>query len=111
MYLSEIPFLVSPIEGETLFINLAVTEAVVSSVICSLRNDKMMHVQYVSHVLAGAETQYNPLEKHIFNLVVSSRKLKSYFLAHSIIVLTNEPLKKSCINSISQGEWLNRSWS
>lgn len=57
---------------------LAVTEVVVSAVIFSLRHNKMLPVYYVSHVLVGDETLYSPLEKHIFNLFISARKLKSY---------------------------------
>lgn len=72
---------------------LVVTEAVVSSVICSLRNDKMMPVYYVSHVLVEAETRYNPLEKHIFNLVMSAYKLKPYFRG-PIVILASVPLQQ-----------------
>lgn len=43
-YLSQAPLLVSLIEGETLFIYLVMTEVVVSSLIYSLCNDKMLHV-------------------------------------------------------------------
>lgn len=44
---------------------LAVKEAIVSSILCSLRNEKMMHVYYVSYVLARAEARYSPLEKYL----------------------------------------------
>lgn len=71
---------------------LAVTEAVVSFVLCSFRNEKMMYVYYVSHVLAGAEMQYSPLDKNIFTLTVRARKLKSYFQAHLITMFTTVPL-------------------
>lgn len=70
--------------------SLDVTEAIVNTVIFSLHDDKMLHVYYVSHVLAGAETQYSPLEKHIFNLVILVCKLKPYFQEHPAIVLTNK---------------------
>lgn len=43
---------------------LAVTEVVVSSVLCSLRNKRMMPIYYVSHVLAGAEGSYILNESH-----------------------------------------------
>lgn len=76
VYLSQTPLLVSLIEGETLFMYLVVTKAFVSFVICSLKNDKMMPVYYVSHVLTGAETHYNLLEKHIFNLASSNHIFK-----------------------------------
>lgn len=87
-YLSSVPLLFSPIEGETLFMYLAVTEAVVSSVLCSLWNEKMMPFYYVSHVPAGAEAWNSPLEKNIFTLVISARKLKPYIQAYPITALT-----------------------
>lgn len=61
MALSQALLLVTPTEGETLFIYLAITESVVSVVICSLRNEKIPLVYCVSHVLASAETWYTPL--------------------------------------------------
>lgn len=84
--------MVSLVEGEILFIYLVVTKAIVSSILCSFRNLKMMYVYYVSHVLAGAEAQYSLLEKNIFTHVVMAQKLKSYFQAHP--VLTMVPLWK-----------------
>lgn len=45
-YLSQAPLLVSSIKGETLFMYLVVTEAVVHAVICFLRNDKILPVYY-----------------------------------------------------------------
>ena len=32
------------------------------------------------------------MEKHAFALVTAARKLKPYFQAHTVIVLTNKPL-------------------
>ena len=40
-----------------------------------------------------AEQRYLPLEKLAFALVIASRKLKHYFEAHTIIILTSHPLK------------------
>lgn len=73
------PLLISRLEGETLFMYLFVTKNVVSSILYSLRNDKMMHVYYVINVLVGVETQYILLEKHIYNTFVQARKLKPTF--------------------------------
>lgn len=39
----------------------------------------MMPIYYVSHKLARVEIRYNPLEKHIFTLVILARKLKAVF--------------------------------
>ena len=40
----------------------------------------------------GCRTRYQELEKLVLALVIASRKLRSYFHAHSIEVLTNYPL-------------------
>ena len=44
--------------------------------------------------LLDAETRYPELEKLALALVVMSRKVRSYFYAHSIKVLTNYPLRQ-----------------
>ena len=48
---------------------------------------------YVSHALAGAETNYPFIEKSAYALVMVSRKLQPYFEAHKVIVLNDQPLK------------------
>ena len=50
-------------------------------------------VYYVSHALAGVETNYPPIEKFAYMLVMASRKLQPYFEAHKVTVLTDPPLK------------------
>uniref|UniRef100_A0A2N9GI29 Uncharacterized protein n=1 Tax=Fagus sylvatica TaxID=28930 RepID=A0A2N9GI29_FAGSY len=50
-------------------------------------------VYYTSKTLDGAESRYLPLEKLAFALVCSSKKLPHYFQAHTMIVLTEQPLK------------------
>ena len=50
---------------------------------------------YTSRALKGAEERYSNMEKLAFALLIASRKLRSYFQAHSIIVLIDYPLKKA----------------
>jgi len=50
-------------------------------------------VYYVSHALEGAEVNYPLIEKFAYALVKASRKLRPYFEAHKILVLTDQPLK------------------
>ena len=47
---------------------------------------------YTSRALLGAEERYPLMEKLAFALVMAARKLKPYFQAHMVIVLTNKPL-------------------
>ncbi|XP_034198943.1 uncharacterized protein LOC117614289 [Prunus dulcis] len=49
---------------------------------------------YVSKVLQSAELRYPQLEQLALALVVSARRLRSYFQAHGIKVLTNQPLRQ-----------------
>ena len=50
-------------------------------------------VYYVSKSLNEAEVRYLPLEKAILAVVHATRKLPHYFQAHSVVVLTQLPLK------------------
>ena len=52
-------------------------------------------VYYTSRALRGAEGRYLMMEKLAFALVTASRKLRYYFQAHVINVLTNHPFKKA----------------
>jgi hypothetical protein len=52
-------------------------------------------VYYTSQALRGAEERYPSMEKLAFALVTAARKLRSYFQAHTIVLLTNHPLWKA----------------
>ena len=47
----------------------------------------------MSKSLHEAEVRYSPLEKAILAVVHASRKLPHYFQAHTVVVLTQLPLK------------------
>ncbi|XP_034202559.1 uncharacterized protein LOC117617335 [Prunus dulcis] len=49
---------------------------------------------YVSKALQNAELRYAPLEQLALALVVSARRLRPYFQAHGIKVLTNQTLQQ-----------------
>jgi len=60
-----------------------------------VRDDKKIrHVYYSSHTLHDAETKYLKVEKVVFALISASRKLKSYFQAYQVIVLSYQPLRQ-----------------
>ena len=52
-------------------------------------------VYFVSRAFRGAEERYPRMEKLALALMTAARKLKPYFQAHVIIVLTDQPLKKA----------------
>ncbi|XP_048492941.1 uncharacterized protein LOC125493531 [Beta vulgaris subsp. vulgaris] len=94
LHLSTLPKLMSPLPGETLFIYLAVSEYALSAVLVAEREGAQHPVYFISHAFRGAEAKYSEVEKMVFALVMESRKLKPYFQAHQIKVLTGQPLRK-----------------
>ncbi|KAH9751207.1 Ribonuclease H [Citrus sinensis] len=93
-YLSNPP-LVKPSEGESLYMYLAVSNSATSSVLVRDDNGVQRPIYYTSRALADAETRYSNLDKLALALVVSARRLRPYFQAHEVIVLTNQPLKQT----------------
>ena len=92
-YLSAPPLL-SPLQpGEELFLYLAVSLAVVSAALIREEEKVQKPVYYASRALRGAEERYLPMEKLAFALVTVARKLKPYFQAYTVVVLTDRPLQ------------------
>ncbi|XP_010665592.2 uncharacterized protein LOC104882874 [Beta vulgaris subsp. vulgaris] len=92
--LSTLPKLMSPLPGETLFIYLAVSKYTLSAMLVAERERTQHPIYFISHAFRGAEAKYNEVEKMVFALVMASRKLKPYFQAHQIKVLTGQLLPK-----------------
>ena len=97
-YLSAPPLLSPSQLGEELFLYLAVSPAAVSATLIKEEERVQKLVYYASRALRGAEERYLPMEKLAFALVTVARKLKPYFQAHTIIVLTNKPLRRAMSN-------------
>ena len=74
---------------------LAVSPHVVSSTLIREEGKVQKPVYYTSRALREAEGRYPMMEKLAFALVTASRRLRHYFQAHFINVLTNHPLKKA----------------
>ena len=85
--------MLSPEADEVLFTYIVVAPHVVSLVLIQTDNSVQRPVYYVSKSLHEAETRYLPLEKAILAVVQATRKLPHYFQAHTIIVLTQLPLR------------------
>ncbi|KAM2795296.1 hypothetical protein COP1_006564 [Malus domestica] len=86
-------YLLSKLEvGDSLIIYLSVSASAVSSVL--IRNDGNVErpIYYASKALQDAEARYSNIEKLALALVMSARKLRLYFQAHSIIMFTNHHL-------------------
>jgi ribonuclease HI len=94
-YLMEPPLLSPYKQGEELYLYLAVSPTAVSSALVREEGRRQLPVYYTSRALRGAEERYPPMEKLAFALVTAARKLCPYFQAHTIVLLTNHPLRKA----------------
>ena len=56
---------------------------------------KQLPVYYVSQAFQRAEAKYPRIEKITFALIVALHKLRPYFQENPILVMTDQPIKKS----------------
>ncbi|XP_050248944.1 uncharacterized protein LOC126696213 [Quercus robur] len=94
-YLTMAPLLRPSVEGEELYLYLAVTSHAVSSALIREEDKVQRPVYYTSKALKGAEGRYPQMKKLAFALITASRKLRHYFQTHVINVMTDHPLKKA----------------
>ena len=78
---------------EVLFAYIAVASHAVSLVLVRVNSGVQRLVYYVSKSLHEAEVYYLPLRNAILVMVHAKRKLPHYFQAHTIVVLTQLPLR------------------
>ena len=84
----------SRLEGdEALFAYIAVASHAVSLVLIRVDSGVQRPVYYVSKSLHKADVRYLPLEKAILAMVHGTRKLPHYFQSHTVVVLTQLPLR------------------
>ncbi|GJU13969.1 reverse transcriptase domain-containing protein [Tanacetum coccineum] len=104
--IAELPMLTAPKEKEELIIYLAAAKEAISAVLMTEREGKQIPVYFVSRALRGPEINYNPMEKLVLALLSASRRLKRYFQAHTIVVITDQPIKQLLSNSEISGRML-----
>ncbi|GJZ28579.1 reverse transcriptase domain-containing protein [Tanacetum coccineum] len=101
----DLPSLTPPREKETLYAYLAVSAEAVSAVLLTDRKGRQCPVQYVSRTLNEAERNYALMEKLALSLIHMTRRLRRYFEAHLVKVITNQPIK-NILNNIETSEKL-----
>ena len=100
------PMLSKPADDETLFLYLAVSSHALSAALIR-EDDKVQYpVYYISKRFTGAEKNYPKIEKLAYCLLIASRKLRPYFQAYPIRVLTDQPLKQVLFRPETSGRLL-----
>ena len=84
----------SPEAGDTLYLYLAASDTAVNAALFKECGDaKLRPVFFVSKSLTDAETRYTHLERAALALRTAAQKLRPYFQAHPVVVLTDLPLR------------------
>ncbi|GJZ77571.1 reverse transcriptase domain-containing protein [Tanacetum coccineum] len=92
--IAELPTLTAPREHEELIIYLAVAKEAISAVLMTDREGRQIPVYFVSRTLRGPEINYTPMEKLVLALLSASKRLKRYFQTHTVVVITDQPIKQ-----------------
>ncbi|GKA42850.1 reverse transcriptase domain-containing protein [Tanacetum coccineum] len=92
-HVTKLPMLIAPEEQEELIVYLAASKEAVSAVLMTEREARQMPMYFVSRALRGPEVNYTAMEKLVLALVHASKRLRRYFQAHPIIVITDQPSK------------------
>jgi hypothetical protein len=90
--------LTPPQDGEPLYLYVASTTQVVSAVIVVDRTEEghtlpvQRPVYYISEVLSETKAPYPQIQKLLYAVVLARRKLRHYFEAHPVTVVSSFPL-------------------
>ncbi|GJX58600.1 reverse transcriptase domain-containing protein [Tanacetum coccineum] len=105
-HIAKLPMLTAPEEQEELIVYLAASKEAVSAVLRTEREARQMPIYFVSRALRGPEVNYSAMEKLVLALVHASKRLRRYFQAHPIIVITDQPIKNILSNPEVAGQVL-----
>jgi hypothetical protein len=80
-----------------LLLYVAATNTIVSIVITIKRPEATMEVKsqpvyFISDILKDAQIRYPQVQKLLYAILMMTRKLKYYFLAHTVWVISDRPL-------------------
>nr|GEZ32817.1 reverse transcriptase domain-containing protein [Tanacetum cinerariifolium] len=83
-----------PKPKEELIVYLSASHGAISAVPMTERDTVQTPVYFVSRALQVPELNYIPMEKLVLALVFISKRLRRYFQAHPIAVITDQPIKQ-----------------
>ena len=103
-HIANLPTLTAPRPKEELVMYLSAAREAISAVLLAERGTCQIPVYFISRALQSPEINYSPMEKLVLALVHASRRLRRYFQAHPIVVITNQPIKQVLAQTEKQEE-------
>jgi hypothetical protein len=108
MYLTSSPILTPPEKNEDMMLYISATPTVVSAAIVAEREEGHVYkvqrpIYYISEVLTYSKIRYPHIQKLLYALLITFRKLRHYFESHKITVITDFPLGDILCNKDATG--------
>jgi hypothetical protein len=108
-HLQSPPILTTPLPGEDLLLYITATTHVVSSAIVVERSEEghafgvQRSVYFISEVLSESKVQYPAVQKFLYTILITSRKLRHYFDKYKITMITDFSLADILHNQDATG--------
>ena len=60
-------------------------------------------VYFISEVLSNSKTRYSQIQKLLYTVLITNRKLRHYFESHTVTVMTSFPLGEIILSQDAMG--------
>src|SRR5688572_8584691 len=107
--LTKAPILVPRADGKTLLLYVAATTQVVSAALVVEREEEghalkvQCLVYFISEVLSESKARYPQIQKLVYAVLITKRKLRHYFTSHPVTVVSSFPLGEVIRNPNATG--------